>query len=137
MLPSENTDHSSCIWIIPDWRYWPIVSLSAFKTRLKFHILTLTAQLTSSSALLCHLVFLFPCHACRANGQAMRPEWKQKSEGRSGWLVWGAAWWPSSSSAHWLSTFYWFDWAVWVRGCWRRCLGTLHFLRSNTWGENH
>lgn len=41
-------------------------------------------------------------------------------------------WCPSSSSAHWLSTFYWFDWAVWVRGCWRRCSGTLHFLRSDT-----
>lgn len=44
----------------------------------------------------------------------------------------GAAWWPSSSSAHWLSTFYWFDWAAWVRGCWRHCLGILHFLRSDT-----
>lgn len=24
----------------------------------------------------------------------------------------------------WLSAFYWFDWAMWVRRCWRRCTGT-------------
>lgn len=44
----------------------------------------------------------------------------------------GAAWRLSSSTAHWLSICYWSDWTVWVRGCWQCCLGTLHFLRSNT-----
>ena len=65
----------------------------------------------------------------RRSGGAGRLETESEEETLGGL---GAAWWPSSSSAHWLSTFYWFDWAAWVRGCWRRCLGILHFLRSDT-----
>lgn len=48
--------------------------------------------------------------------KAMTPQRKQQASRR--WFK------CSLMTIFWLSAFYWFDWAMWVRRCWRRCTGT-------------
>lgn len=47
----------------------------------------------------------------------------------------GAGWRSSCIQQTGCLLFYWFDWAVWVRGCWQCCSGTLYFLRCKTKGK--
>lgn len=90
-----------------------------------------------TSALLCHLVFVPPhsewpqmlwtetsTESCQGGDRSV------KEKALAGLTVASQSY---TGSARWQSVdCYWFDWAVWVRGCWQCCSGTSHFPVSNT-----